>query len=53
LRKREAAEVGRPEIATGGALAAQRSQHLLASPQMLRRTARVRRGYDRIMEDGT
>jgi hypothetical protein len=44
---------GHPETATGGALAAQRSQHLLASPQMLRRTARVRRGYDRIMEDGT
>jgi hypothetical protein len=53
LPKREAAEVGHPETATGGALAAQRSQHLLASPQMLRRTARVRRGYDRIMEDGT
>jgi hypothetical protein len=34
-------------------LAAQRSHHLLASPQMLRRTARVRRGYDRIMENGT
>jgi hypothetical protein len=53
LPKREAAEVGHPETATGGALAAQRSQHLLASPQMLRSTARVRRGYDHIMEDGT
>jgi hypothetical protein len=53
LPKREAAEVGHPETATGGALAAQPSQHPLASPQMLRRTARFRRGYDRIMEDGT